>query len=54
MWSINKKAEIVWDKLGKWILLLVLLVLLLLLVYSQKENMAKIVESIKIVFRFGG
>ena len=51
---MNKKGEIVWDRLGKWILLLALLVILMLLVYTQKENLFKMLDSIKIAFRFGG
>tara|TARA_Y100000310_G_C20641506_1_gene794200 strand:+ start:1639 stop:1806 length:168 start_codon:yes stop_codon:yes gene_type:complete len=49
-----KRGEITWDKLGKWILLLIFLVLILLLVFSQKDKFMEAVESIKIAFRFGG
>ncbi len=49
-----KKGEITWDKLGKWILLLIFLVLMLLLVYSQKDKFMQAVESVRIALRFGG
>jgi len=49
-----KKGEIVWDKLGGWILLLIFLVLALILVFAQKERFLESVESIKLLFRFGG
>jgi hypothetical protein len=49
-----KKGEIVWDKMGVWILLIILLVILLVFVYIQKGNFGDILESLKTVFRFGG
>jgi len=49
-----KKGEITWDKLGKWILLLILLIILLVLAFTQKENFLNAVESMKTAFRFGG
>jgi hypothetical protein len=49
-----KRGEIVWDKLGKWILLLVLLIILLMLAYTQKENFINALESLKTALRFGG
>ena len=48
-----KKGEIVWDKMGTWILLLVLLILVLLIIYAKKESLLDAVESIKTAFRFG-
>jgi len=48
-----KKGEILWDKLGKWILLLVLLILVLAIIYFKKENLLDAVENIKTAFRFG-
>lgn len=48
-----KKGEIVWDKLGKWILLLALLISVLVIIYFKKESLLDAVESIKTAFRFG-
>lgn len=49
-----KKGEIVWDKLGIWILLLVLLILVLLILFQQKDKIAELIDTIKDVLRFGG
>ncbi len=50
---VGKKGEIVWDKLGIWILALVFLILLILLVFKQQDNIGNLIKEIGDVLRFG-
>ncbi len=54
MQSINKEGELVWDKLGTWILLLILLVVVLIIVFGNKEKIVDALDNLKTVLRFGG
>jgi hypothetical protein len=51
---MNKKAEIVWDKMGVWILLIILLIILLLIVGDQNDRISDILDKLRTVLRFGG
>ncbi|MBT3416564.1 hypothetical protein HON86_01395 [Candidatus Woesearchaeota archaeon] len=52
--KIGKKAEIVWDKMGVWILLIILLILILLIIGDQNDRVSDILKQLKTVVRFGG
>lgn len=52
--KIDKKAELVWDQMGIWILLIILLILLLLIVGDQKDRIFDILDKLKTIVRFGG
>ncbi|MBS3172251.1 hypothetical protein J4438_01555 [Candidatus Woesearchaeota archaeon] len=49
-----KKGELAWDKLGKWILLLIFLILILIVVFKQKDQIMNAIKSLGIALRFGG
>lgn len=49
-----KKGSLMWDKLGRWILIIILLVVVLLIVFSQNEKISELIESMKSILRFGG
>jgi hypothetical protein len=49
-----KKGSLVWDKLGRWILIIILLVVVLLIIFAQNEKVSELIESMKQVLRFGG
>jgi hypothetical protein len=53
IFKMTKKGELVWDKLGKWILLLVLLIVILLIIMDQKERIYEALDSLKVALRFG-
>jgi hypothetical protein len=50
---ISKKGELVWDKIGKWIMLLVLLIVIIVIIMDQKERIFDALESLKTALRFG-
>ena len=49
-----KKGSLVWDKLGRWILIIILLVVVLLIIFAQNEKVSELIESMKQVLWFGG
>lgn len=49
-----KRGSLMWDKLGKWILIIILLVVVLLIIFAQNEKVADLIESMKTILRFGG
>ena len=49
----SRKGALVWDKLGRWILLLVLLILIIIIIFDQKERIFDALESLKDALRFG-
>ncbi|MCD4759978.1 hypothetical protein K8R33_03750 [archaeon] len=49
-----KKGEIVWNKLGTWLIILILLIAVLLIIFKQKEQLVELLDTIKNVLRFGG
>jgi len=54
MQSMKKKGELVWDKLGTWILLLILLVVVLIIIFENKEKIIDALDNLKTILRFGG
>jgi len=52
--KIDKKGEIVWDKMGVWILLIILLILILVIIGDQNDRISDILNQLKTVLRFGG
>jgi hypothetical protein len=52
--STMKKGELMWDKLGIWILLLIFLILILIIVFKQKDQIMNAIKSLGIALRFGG
>ncbi|MFH1376518.1 MAG: hypothetical protein ABIH25_02685 [Candidatus Woesearchaeota archaeon] len=50
----NKRGEIIWNKLGLWILALILLIILLLIVFEHKGSLTNFLKSIGDIFRYGG
>lgn len=51
---MKKRGELVWDKLGKWILALVLLLILLFIALNHKTELLGLLEDLETIFRFGG
>lgn len=50
---ISKKGQIVWSKLGTWLLLLALLILILIIIFDQKDRIFDALDSLKTALRFG-
>lgn len=48
-----KKGELMWDKLGTWILLLLFLIIILIVIFTQKDQMMNLIKSLGIALRFG-
>jgi len=50
---ISKRGELVWDEIGKWIMLLVLLIIIIFIIIDQKERIYDALDSLKTALRFG-
>ena len=51
---MNKKGDLVWDQIGKFILAIILMVILAFILWMHKDNIFEMFEDFKTIFRFGG
>ncbi len=51
---MNKKAQNMWDKLGKWIYVIILLVVLLIVLFFFRDQIGRGIEKIAETLTFGG
>lgn len=49
-----KQGELMWDKLGMWILLLIFLIIILVIVFKQEDQIMNAIKSLGVALRFGG
>ena len=50
---VNKKGQLVWNDITKWILAIIFLIVVALLIFSNKELLFDLLEKIKLALRFG-
>ncbi|MBT3690860.1 hypothetical protein HOG16_01290 [Candidatus Woesearchaeota archaeon] len=51
---MRKKGQLGWDNIYTWVLVLAFLVVILIMIFTNRERMVEILDSVKSFLRFGG